>query len=183
VSFGKAKNEIKIRFCGLGGMGVILVSVILGKAAIYDGKNAAQTQSYGSEQRGTKVRSDVVISTSELIAYPIIDIADILVALSQEAFDYYIKNTDKSSLVLINSDLVHTNTINNYIKIPATTLARSLHNEKVVNIIMLGVLIKKTNLVSLESLKKSINETFSKKYRELNLKALTLGYNLSDETK
>ena len=66
---GKEKiRETSIRFCGLGGMGVIITSIILGKSAIYDNKNAIQTQSYGPEQRGSKVKSDIIISDSQLIS-------------------------------------------------------------------------------------------------------------------
>ncbi|MHA1309451.1 MAG: 2-oxoacid:acceptor oxidoreductase family protein [Candidatus Helarchaeota archaeon] len=179
MSSGKVDNEQKIRFCGLGGMGIILVSVILGKAAIYDGKNALQTQSYGAEQRGTKVKSDVIISDSNSILCPIIDKIDILIALSQEAFDFYLPDVKKNGLIFINSDLIDVNENETYVKIPATSLARKLDNEKVSNIIILGALIKKTNLVSSNSIIQSINNTITKNNREINIKAFETGYNFS----
>jgi 2-oxoglutarate ferredoxin oxidoreductase subunit gamma len=123
--------EIKIRFVGSGGMGVILVGIILGKAAIYENKYATQTQSYGAQQRGGKVFSDIIIS-NEPILYPVIDKADILVAFSQETFDAYSSETKADGLILINSDLIkNKNGSKNIIKIPASTLARDLGNEKV----------------------------------------------------
>jgi len=178
LSFGKKEqNEVSIRFCGLGGMGVILVSVILGKAAIFDGKNAIQTQSYGAEQRGTKVKSDVIISDSDMIAYPVIDEADILVAFSQEAFDFYYPNTAKDSKIFLNSDLIKFSKRKKEVyKIPAIKLARELKNEKVINIIMLGALIKNTEIVSKESIIKSIEDTIPEKLRDLNIKAIEKGY-------
>ena len=170
-------NEKSIRFCGLGGMGVILVSVILGKAAIYDNKNAIQTQSYGAEQRGTKVRSDVIISDSEMISYPVIDKADILVAISQEAFDFYYPNTKENGFIFINSDLIQfKGDRKNIFKIPASEFAKELKNEKVANMIMLGALIKVTKIVSKEAIIKSISDTVSERYKELNIKAIKKGY-------
>ena len=178
MSFWKEKKEVSIRFCGTGGMGIILVSVILGKAAIYDNINAIQTQSYGAEQRGSKVRSDVIISQSNIINYPVIDKTDILIAFSQESFDFYFKNTKKDSLIFLNSDLIQFKHQNNHIfKIPISTIARELHNEKIANIIMLGVLIKITSIVSSESIIKSISDTIPKKYMELNIQAFKKGYN------
>jgi len=43
----------EIRLTGEGGQGIVLAGVILAEAAaIYDGKNATQTQVYGHHQRG-----------------------------------------------------------------------------------------------------------------------------------
>ena len=47
MSLEKIDNDIGIRICGIGGMGVVLASIILGKAAIYDNKNAIQTNHMG----------------------------------------------------------------------------------------------------------------------------------------
>lgn len=173
------KNDISIRFCGIGGMGVILVSVILGKAAIYDNKNATQTQSYGAEQRGSKVKSDVIISEKDRIDYPVIEKADVLVALSQNAFDSYISETKKDVIILINSDLVQVKNriINNLYKIPATKIATELNNKRVINFVMLGYLIKILKIVSIKSIQKSIYETFSKQISDQNYQAFQKGFN------
>ncbi|MFQ6081713.1 MAG: 2-oxoacid:acceptor oxidoreductase family protein, partial [Candidatus Bathyarchaeia archaeon] len=45
----KVPERIETRISGLGGQGVVLAGVILGRAAVYDGKHAVQTQSYGAE--------------------------------------------------------------------------------------------------------------------------------------
>ncbi len=51
----------EIRLAGEGGQGMILAGVILAEAAaVYDGLNAVQTQSYGPEARGGASRSEVV---------------------------------------------------------------------------------------------------------------------------
>lgn len=178
MSFGKKENRnIGIRICGVGGMGVILTSVILGKAAIYNNKNALQTQSYGAEQRGTKVRSDVIISEEETIKYPVIDKADILIAFSQEAFEFYFPSTKKDGLIFINSNNVqNVEKRNNIHEIPATTLAMELNDKRVANMIMLGALIKITAVVSKEAVNKSITDTVNKMYKEVNIKAFLKGY-------
>jgi len=41
-------KRVEVRISGLGGQGVVLAGEILGRAAVYDGKYAVQTQSYGA---------------------------------------------------------------------------------------------------------------------------------------
>ncbi len=178
MSFGKnGKKEIKIRFCGLGGMGVILTSIILGKAAIYDNKNAIQTQSYGPEQRGSRVKSDVIISNDPLISYPTDGKVDILIGFSQNAYDYFSQKVKEDGLIFINSDLIENRTNSDKIfKISASTIARELNNEKILNMIMLGSLVKLTNLVSKESIHKSIADSVHSRFVKLNIHAFDRGF-------
>ena len=183
MSFGRKQNHnTSIRICGVGGMGVILSSVVLGKAAIYDNKNAVQTQSYGAEQRGTKVKSDVIISEKDAINYPIIDKADILISFSQEAFNFYFPNTKPESIIFINSDNINIDSKqSNIYEIPARKLSIELKNEKVLNLIMLGALLKITDIVSLDSMNKAITDTISKPFLAINLQAFQKGYDFFQE--
>ena len=54
---------MRVRFSGFGGQGVVLCGFIFGKAAMLDGKNSMQTQSYGSASRGGLTKSDVGIES------------------------------------------------------------------------------------------------------------------------
>ncbi|MFO7933161.1 MAG: 2-oxoacid:acceptor oxidoreductase family protein [Bacteroidales bacterium] len=180
MSFGKSdQKETSIRFCGTGGMGVILASIILGRAAIDDGKNSIQTQSYGAEQRGTKVKSDILISDYSEPNFPLFDTVDILIAFSQDAFNHFYKNTRKNTTILINEDLVEIKQeINNLFKIPASSLAEQINNPKIMNIVMLGGLLKITDIVSKESLIKAIKTSVPKKYEKVNIEGFSKGYNI-----
>lgn len=172
------QKEISIRFCGSGGMGVILASIILGRAAINEGKNAIQTQSYGAEQRGTKVKSDILISDYVEPTFPLFNRVDILVAFSQDAFSHYIANVWEHSIVLINKDLIKFEEQRELLyKIPASSIADELNNSKIVNIIMLGSLIKISNIISKQSVENSIMHSVPKKYIQVNLKGFHEGYN------
>ena len=83
------KMRKEIRICGFGGQGIVLAGVILGKAAsVYSEYHAVQTQSYGPEARGGASRSEIVISDAP-VGFPGVMEADVLVALSQPAFDKY----------------------------------------------------------------------------------------------
>ncbi len=179
MSSGKSKqNETSVRFCGAGGMGVILASIILGRAAIADGKNAIQTQSYGAEQRGTKVKSDILISEFKEPTFPLFDKVDILIAFSQDAFDHFLSNIWEKSSIIINKDLIDfEEERQNLYKIPAGSIAEELGNSKVMNTIMLGSLLKNTQIVSHESLLNAIGTSVPQKYKEINIKGFKKGYN------
>ncbi len=73
-----------MRISGLGGQGVVLAGQILGRAAVYDGKNVVQTQSYGAEARGSTAKSEIIISDGK-IGFPMVRKCDVLVAMNQEA--------------------------------------------------------------------------------------------------
>ncbi len=174
-------KPIKIRLTGLGGQGIILSGLILGKAAVvYDGIQAIQNQSYGPEMRGTKCKTDLIISYDENpILHPAIDKADILVALSQEAWTAYQSSLHKYSLVFIDSDLVQiTHESCKTYRIPASKAADELGDRIVTNIIMLGALIEVTEILSKVALEQALLDSIPSTLRELNLAALKKGYAL-----
>ena len=90
AEFGCGTMRYEVRIAGLGGQGIVLLGVILAKAIAADDKlHVVQTQSYGPESRGGAVRADLVIS-DEPVDYPKVRKADVLVAMSQTAFDAYL---------------------------------------------------------------------------------------------
>ena len=82
-------ERCRLVFSGSGGQGVITASIILAEAAVmYENLNAMQSQSYGPEARGGSTRSDVIISESA-IHYPKVIQPNLLVCLTQEAYNTY----------------------------------------------------------------------------------------------
>ncbi|MFL7791064.1 MAG: 2-oxoacid:acceptor oxidoreductase family protein, partial [Anaerolineae bacterium] len=88
----------EIRLAGTGGQGIILAGVLLAEAAVRDGMNVVQTQSYGPEARGGASRSEVIISDEE-IDYPKVIEADMMLCLSQEACDRYSGRLRKNGML------------------------------------------------------------------------------------
>ena len=82
-------KNIQIKIGGFGGQGIVLAGYILGKAAsIHDQKNATLTQSYGPESRGSSCSAQLIIGKDE-IDYPKVSHPDILMIMSQEAYDKF----------------------------------------------------------------------------------------------
>ena len=170
----------EIRLAATGGQGMILAGVILGKAALADGKNAVQSQSYGPESRGGAARSEVIIADEE-IDYPMVIKADCLVALSQPGYDKYISEIKPAGTVIIDEDLVEVADPPDseaFYQLPLVKTADELGNRIVTNIITLGSLCAITGVVSKESLDNAIRSSFPEKLLDLNLKAFAEGYEL-----
>jgi len=78
-------ETLSIRFSGFGGQGIVLAGVIYGEAAVADGLNAVQTQSYGSASRGGASKCDLIISREKIYELESSQI-DVLISKSQDAY-------------------------------------------------------------------------------------------------
>lgn len=174
-------DKIEIRISGLGGQGVVLAGRILGEAAVYSGKNAVQTQSYGAEARGSAAKSEVIISVGK-IGFPMVRKCDILIAMSQEAVEKNVKDLKEGGLFLVDSTTVKSvpKTKARIFKIPATETSKKVFGEKLyANMIMLGALIKIAMIVNEESMEKVISDTFPEKFVSINIEAYKKGKELA----
>ncbi len=96
----------EIKFSGFGGQGIVRCALITGKAvSLYDDKFATMTQSFGPEARGGACQSQLIISGSRVL-YPYCTKADVLVALSQEAYDKYEPGLAGGGILIIEEELV-----------------------------------------------------------------------------
>jgi len=173
----------RILLSGSGGQGVITASVILAEAAvIHEGLNAVQTQAYGPEARGGATRADVIIDDKE-IRYPKVDQPNILICLTQEAYNKFSGMIRPGGLLLTDKHFVKLER-----KIDARQIELNMYAavmEKigkpvVFNICMLGALIELGNLVQPESVKKILKTRIPSEFLQINIKALELGIKLAD---
>jgi len=170
----------EIRVAGTGGMGVVLAGVIIGHAAVvYGGLEAVQSQSYGAEARGTSAKSEVIVS-DQPIKYPKVRESDYLIAMSQKAFDTYLSGSKKGSVLIIDPGLVDIKDIKGYeiLNVPAMRIADELGLRLVSNMVMLGAFVKKSEMVSLESLEKAVTDLIGARALEMDLKAIMAGADL-----
>ena len=167
----------EIRLCGFGGQGIALAGKILGSSfSFYGNRHSVTTQSYGPESRGGAARSEVIIS-NETIDYPKVVEADILVLLSQPAYDKYLAAVKPDSTVIVDSDLVNTNK-NNIYSVPFTKIADDLGRKVVANSVMLGYLSASTEAISAKSLRNTIRGKVPQHTIDLNIKAFNEGRKL-----
>lgn len=173
-------DKHEIRLSGSGGQGLILAGIILAEAAIIDGKNAVQTQSYGPEARGGASKAEVIIST-EKIDFPKVRECDIFLSLTQKSFDQYSKGVKDNGIMIIDS-IVNADKINNKVlSLPIIDTASNVIGKPMVtNIVALGVIVAISKVVSREALEQAVLSRVPKGTEELNKKALEMGYAMGE---
>jgi len=173
----------RLVFSGSGGQGVITAAIILAKAAaIFEGRKAVQSQSYGAAARGGATRSDILISDED-INFPKVVQPNILVSLTQESYTKFTPILRPGGLLLMDSKYV---TIAKkvdakHVSLPMyETVMEKIGKPIVFNICMLGALIGLSKLVKPESILKVLETTIPKDFMDMNKKALDLGIKMGE---
>ena len=177
-------EKCRLVFSGSGGQGVITAAIILAEAAVlYENLNAVQSQVYGPAARGGATRSDVIISDSE-IHYPKVIQPNVLVCLTQEAYNKYYPIIRPGGLLITDT---------RYVKIQRKvdaqqkelpiyrTVMEHIGKPIVFNICMLGAVIRMTEVVKSESVMKVLTDRIPSGFLEMNRKALDLGMKMAED--
>lgn len=170
----------QVILCGFGGQGIVLAGTILGQAAFSDGKRVSSMNSYGSAARGGACRAEVVISERPII-FPYVIAADTLITMYTTAYDKYIGRVKPGEGVVIYDERFFPEEMKGlkHIGIPATeTAIEELGNGIVANIIILSAAVEMTGVVSKKALESAIRIIIPKRLRQLNLKAMDIGFSL-----
>ncbi len=170
-------TEIKIG--GLGGQGVILAGIIIGKAAaLYDNKHSALTQAFGPEARGSACSAQVVVDDDPIL-YPYVQKPHLMVSMSQDAFVKFSPELREDGTILIEEELVKPTGLPKGVKVfavPATRIAEELGKKMVLNIVMVGFFTAISGVVSEEAVRKAVTESVPPNTIDLNLKAFERGF-------
>jgi 2-oxoglutarate ferredoxin oxidoreductase subunit gamma len=173
----------RLIFSGSGGQGVITASIILAEAAaLHEGQNAVQAQSYGPEARGGATRADVIISEEE-IRFPKVTQPNILICLTQEAYNKFSGIIRPGGLLLTDSHFVVQER-----KVDARQVEMGMYKEVmqeigrpiVFNICMLGTLLGLTGLVRPESVMQVLENRVPPDFLDMNRRALDTGLRLAN---
>jgi 2-oxoglutarate ferredoxin oxidoreductase subunit gamma len=166
-----------VLFAGFGGQGIVLAGYVLGRAvAIHENRYAVLMQSYGPEARGGACSASVVIS-DEPIAYPYVRSPDIIALMSREASIKFGPQARPGCTVLYDERLVPEPPAQAECHgIAATVIAEQAGTRLAANVVMLGFLAGKTDVVGVDALREAVLETVPKKFKELNEKAFAEGY-------
>ncbi len=172
----------KTIFSGFGGQGVLSMGLNLAQAGMLEGKKVTYLPAYGAEMRGGTANCTVAISDEE-IASPVASSPDFLVAMNFPSLVRFQNQVQSGGIFFLNSSLMEAEISRgdvDIVEVPANDLAEELGNLKCANMVMIGAFVKKTNLVSIDTLIKGLEDSFKKKKKliPLNKKALKSGYGL-----
>ncbi|MFZ0807377.1 MAG: 2-oxoacid:acceptor oxidoreductase family protein [Candidatus Sulfotelmatobacter sp.] len=169
----------EIRIAGFGGQGVILSAVVLGKASsIYENGFATMTQNFGPEARGGACSAQLVLSDAPVL-YPYTTRPDIMVIMSQEAYNRFAHELKPGGTLIVEEDLVRVSDLKGDPKvyaIPATRFAEELGKRMVLNSVMVGFFTAVTKLLEADSVRKAVADSVPPSFRDLNVKAFERGY-------
>jgi 2-oxoglutarate ferredoxin oxidoreductase subunit gamma len=178
--------HIETIFSGFGGQGVLSMGSTLATAAMLEGKYVTYLPAYGVEVRGGTANCTVVVSDGE-IASPVASEPEFVVAMNQPSFARFQSILQAGGLLCANSSLVNTESARSDIEIlavPTSELAEELGNIKVANMIMLGALVRASNMISYETMLVNLEAILGEgksKLVKLNRQALTVGFNYAKE--
>ena len=184
-----------VMIVGVGGQGSLLASKLLGKLLLTKGYDIKVSEVHGMSQRGGSVVT--YVKYGEKVYSPIIDEGEADIILAFELLEAlralpYLKKGGKiivnnqaidpmpvitgaaqypADIVKKLSDKVDT------LSIDALALAKEAGNIKAVNVVLIGVMAKSTD-IPYENWVETIKTTVPEKFLEVNLKAFDLGYNI-----
>ena len=191
-------KELNIIICGTGGQGVVLLSELLGSAAVRDGVALKGSEVLGMAQRGGSVFSNIRLGEDALAPLTPEGKVDVIIAVEPSEALRNIQYLTKGGVVVLNSQTVLPFTVflgkstypsiqeiekglkkvtDKVITMDASALAQQAGSLQSANVVMLGALYG-TGLVpmSVETAKAVILGRFKAKVGEINIKAFDLGY-------
>jgi indolepyruvate ferredoxin oxidoreductase beta subunit len=185
-----------IMIVGVGGQGTLLASRILGDVAQSSGLDVKVSEVHGMAQRGGSVVT--YVKMGDKVYSPIIEKneADILLCFEQLEALRWIDYAKKDATIVINTQKIdpmpvitgrskYPEDIINKIKaeypgvieVPALDIAKNCGSIKAVNVVMIGVMAKKTGF-NKELWLNSIERNVKPQFLEINIKAFLEGYKL-----
>ena len=172
----------QLRFSGSGGQGVITAAIIFAEAAIVEGKNAVQSQSYGPEARGGASKAEVIIA-DKAIYHPKVLHPDYVLAMTQKAADKYYHDLAADGLLILDTDLVpEVPDFPHIVRIPITKLAiEQVGKPLYANIVALGAIVRLTQLVKLATVRKCVADRVPPATVEQNMHALQTGWDAAEQ--
>lgn len=174
---GKRIGRREVMLSGTGGQGLQLAGTILVEAAgILAGYQAIQVQNYGPAIRGGVSTSEVVIA-DEPVLHPRAETPDVLLAMSQAAFDTYASKVKDGGFILYDPLFVTPSATT----VPAhavamTEIADRVGKRVVANVVAVGALAKLMGFFKMDQLERALLARVPKGTDELNRQALHAGY-------
>jgi len=184
-----------IMIVGVGGQGTLLASRILGNVIINEGYDVKLSEVHGMSQRGGSVVT--YVKYGDKVYSPIIDEgeADIILAFESLEALRAVPYLKKDGIMIANTQQIdpmpvitgaaeYPQNIHEKIakklnikSVDALSLAKEAGNIKAVNVVLIGVMAKNTD-IAYEKWIDTIKATVPEKFLDVNLKAFDLGYNL-----
>jgi 2-oxoglutarate ferredoxin oxidoreductase subunit gamma len=168
-------------FSGFGGQGLLFCGNVLAQAAVIEGHEVSWMPSYGPEMRGGTAYCTVIVADRP-IGSPMVDAADVIVALNPPSMAKFEPIIVPGGLLIYNSSLIEaepSRTDIEAVSVPCTALAKEAGDDRLVSIVALGAVIARRPIVSADSARQALRELLAgakQHFLEADLAAFDLGY-------
>ena len=152
--------DFSIILAGFGGQGILSAGKMAAEAALIEGHEVSWFPSYGPEMRGGTANCSVVIS-DDIIGSPVINDADVLIALNQPSLEKFEEQLKPGGIIIIDSSLIKVvpkRTDIRFIPIASSEIANELGNMAYATIVLLGCLSAATGCFKRESFEDALRE-------------------------
>ncbi len=172
-----------IIIAGFGGQGILFAGKILAYAALLKGKQLSWLPSYGPEMRGGTANCHVIIS-DEPVGSPIITTPNILISMNKPSLEKFENDVVAGGTIIYDKTLIDREVERTDVKVSAveaTGIATKEAKSNMANMIMLGALLKATNIFTLEEIRAGVAKAVPPTKQEMvdyNMKLIERGYNL-----
>ena len=172
----------QILLAGFGGQGILFSGKFLAYDGLLEEREVSWLPSYGPEMRGGTCNCSVILSDTK-IGSPIVANPDILIAMNLPSLDRFESAAVPGAKIFVDSSLIDRKVSRSDVEayyIPATRIASDEGLSGLANMIMIGLMIKKTDIMPYENVERAMKKLVPAKKAnliELNIKAVELGYN------
>jgi 2-oxoglutarate ferredoxin oxidoreductase subunit gamma len=179
--------QTEIIISGFGGQGVLFAGQLMAYCALDNQMEVTWFPSYGPEMRGGTAHCTVIIADEE-IGSPIIRNPTAAIVMNLPSLDRYESLLAPEGVLIINSSLVDRSAQRTDISIaevPANEIAEEIGDRRLANLVLVGALLQRLPVFTLEQLSKALDRHIPEKRRELfdaNLEALEHGYLIGQES-
>lgn len=170
-------KQQEIIFAGFGGQGILSMGKFLAYAGMDRQMNVSWCPSYGPEMRGGTANCSVILS-SEDIGSPIVTAPDTVVVMNKPSFEKFEHAVKPGGLLIMDADLISAESTRDditVIKVPSQSIAEEIGSKTIANMVLLGTLVAKTGIITVEDLLKALKEHGKEKFYASNEKAVERG--------
>jgi 2-oxoglutarate ferredoxin oxidoreductase subunit gamma len=166
----------RILIAGAGGQGIVFLGKLMANSALETVPHVTFFPSYGAEVRGGSSHCQVILSGEE-IPSPVADRFETMLIMNQESLTRFLPQLMKPGLAVINSSLCAADPARNRVFVPATQVADELGDQRVANLVLLGVLLSYRPLIAPPRIERALREIWrdNKATLERNLAAFHAG--------
>ena len=177
ASFGEVDQRLKI--AGFGGQGLLFLGRLLAEAGMRQNFHVSWLPSYGPEMRGGTANCHVNISTAA-IGSPLVSAPTVLISMNKPSLDKFEAEVISGGLIIYDSSLIDRPPVRSDVEIialPATEMADKIGSAKSANMVALGALLGKTNLLDKDAMIETMKAMTKKaELLDVNVRAVEAGF-------